>query len=116
MPDLTPEALAPLLWAAMCEDAETRYPGDPDSPRWDKLDTWGEEGEVARFGMLAVARAAMDRLAPAHAALVAELAQARQAHDTWAAQLTAERDQLRAELAEMREKFFAEGSKPESAP
>ena len=77
MGDLTPEALAPLLWAAMCEDAETRYPGDPDSPRWDKLGTWGEDGEVARSGMLAVARKAMDRLAPAHAALTAELEEAR---------------------------------------
>jgi hypothetical protein len=82
MPDLTPEALAPLLWAAMCEDAETRYPGDPDSPRWDKLGTWGEDGEVARSGMLAVARKAMDQLAPAHAAL------------------TAERDMARADLAD----------------
>ena len=78
MADLTPEALAPLLWAAMCEDAETRYPGDPDSPRWDKLDTWGEEGEVARSGMLAVARKAMDQLAPVHAALAAELDDYRQ--------------------------------------
>jgi hypothetical protein len=41
---------------------------------------------------------AIERLAPAHAAMAAELAQARQAHDTRAAQLTAELEEARGQL------------------
>jgi len=84
--DLTPEVLAAEFDAAAnAFDKDVR-----------------DHGEDLDVGCRDTLRGCADRvrtmLAPAHAALAAELAQARQAHDTWAAQLTAERDRYRAAL------------------
>ena len=92
MAEVTPEALAAELERGAADlDALSRKPESlADKPHWNRI-----RGRVAS---LRYSANRVRELAPAHAALAAELTQARQAHDTWAAQLTAERDRYRAAL------------------
>lgn len=102
MADLTPEALAPLLYAAAirAKDGVAAPPDEMIRAVWDAL----TPGYTT--GWLAAAHVAVDQLAPAHAALTGQLARVLDFNDRLEAENTTiadERNDLLNENAQMQD-------------